>query len=194
MSRIGKAPVAIPEKVTVAVQGNTVHVEGPKGKLAWTFDRAMKVTVDEEKRQVRVERPNDERRYRALHGLTRALIANMVRGVTEGYQRGLELYGTGYSVNVQGKKLVVQCGFAHPIEKPIPAELEVAVEVPNTRGNDTPARFFVKGCDKQLVGEFAAEVRHLRLAEPYLGKGFRYIGEQIRRKAGKTFVGGAATT
>ncbi len=193
MSRIGKNPVPIPEKVKVAVSGNTVKVEGPKGKLDWTFDAALKVVVDEAKRQVRVERPDDERRSKALHGLTRALIANMVRGVVEGYQRGLELYGTGYSVAVQGRKLVMQCGFAHTVEKTIPTGLEVAIEVPATRGNDTPARFIVKGCDKQLVGEFAAEVRHIRPAEPYLGKGFRYIGEQIRRKAGKTFVGGAAT-
>ena len=193
MSRIGKNPVPIPEKVKVAVSGSTVKVEGPKGKLDWTFDAALKVVVDEAKRQVRVERPDDERRSKALHGLTRALIANMVRGVLEGYQRGLELYGTGYSVAVQGKKLVVQCGFAHSVEKTIPTGLEVAIEVPATRGNDTPARFIVKGCDKQLVGEFAAEVRHIRPAEPYLGKGFRYSGEQIRRKAGKTFVGGGAT-
>jgi large subunit ribosomal protein L6 len=193
MSRIGKTPVAVPEKVKVAVSGSTVCVEGPKGKLEWTFDRSLKVVVDEAARQVRVERPNDERRSKALHGLTRALVANMVRGVTEGYQRALELYGTGYSVNVQAKKLVMQCGFAKPVEKTIPAGIEIVVEVPNTRGNETPAKFAVKGCDKQLVGEFASEVRHLRPAEPYLGKGFRYAGEQIRRKAGKTFVGGGAT-
>jgi large subunit ribosomal protein L6 len=193
MSRIGKQPVPILDKVTVTVQAGTVKVEGPKGKLEWAFDPALKVTVDDQKKVIRVERSNDERRSRALHGLTRALIANMVKGVTEGYQRGLELYGTGYSVNVQGKKLVMAYGTAKPKEKPIPPGIEVVVEVPNTRGNDTPARFIVKGCDKQLVGEFAAEVRHLRPAEPYMGKGFRYLGERIRRKAGKTFVGGATT-
>jgi large subunit ribosomal protein L6 len=193
MSRIGKRPVPVPDKVKVTVQGNTVKVEGPKGKLEWAFNPVLKVNVDASKKEVRVDRSDDERRSRALHGLTRALIANMVKGVTEGYQRGLELYGTGYSVNVQGKKLVMACGTAKPIEKPIPAGLEVVVEVANTRGNDTPARFIVKGCDKQLVGEFAAEVRHLRPAEPYIGKGFRYLGEQIRRKAGKTFVSGATT-
>jgi len=193
MSRIGKAPVPVPEKVKVTVSGHTVNVEGPKGKLEWAFPPSLTVTVDEAKHEVRVARSDDERQNRALHGLTRALIANMVKGVTEGYQRGLELYGTGYSVVAQGKKLVLQCGFAHPVERTIPAGLEVVIEVPNTRGNDTPARFFIKGCDKQLVGEFAAEVRSLRPAEPYLGKGFRYMGEQIRRKAGKTFVGGATT-
>jgi large subunit ribosomal protein L6 len=193
MSRIGKRPVPIPDKVKVTVQDSTVGVEGPKGKLEWTFDRTLKVVVDAAKKEIRVERPDDERRSRALHGLTRALIANMVKGVVDGYQRGLELYGTGYSVNVQGKKLVTACGLAQPIEKPIPAGVEVVVEVPNTRGNDTPAKFAVKGCDKQLVGEFASEIRHLRPAEPYMGKGFRYAGEQIRRKAGKTFVSGATS-
>jgi large subunit ribosomal protein L6 len=193
MSRIGKRPVPIPDKVKVTVQDSTVGVEGPKGKLEWTFDRTLKVVVDAAKKEIRVERPDDERRSRALHGLTRALIANMVKGVVDGYQRGLELYGTGYSVNMQGKKLVMACGLAQPIEKPIPAGVEVVVEVPNTRGNDTPAKFTVKGCDKQLVGEFASEIRHLRPAEPYMGKGFRYAGEQIRRKAGKTFVSGATS-
>jgi large subunit ribosomal protein L6 len=193
MSRIGKNPVTIPDKVKVAVSESTVKVEGPLGKVQWSFSPAMKVVVDDAKREVRVERPNDERQNRALHGLTRALIANMVVGVTKGYQESLELYGTGYSVNIQGKKLVVLFGLSHPVEKPIPTGIEVLVEVPNTRGNETPAKFTIKGCDKQLVGEFAAEIRHLRPAEPYLGKGFRYLGEQIRRKAGKTFVTGGAS-
>ncbi len=191
MSRVGKRPVPIPDNVAVTVQDRTVNVEGPLGKLHWTFPYGMTVTVDGEKNEVRVERPDDQRRHRALHGLTRALIANMVEGVTNGYQRPMELYGTGYSANVEGKRFVIQCGYAHPVEKDIPEGIEVVVEVPNTRGNDTPARFAVKGCDKQLVGEFAAEVRHVKPPEPYLGKGFRYAGEQIRRKAGKTFVGGA---
>ncbi len=191
MSRIGKIPVPILDKVKVSVSDSTVKVEGPKGKLEWAFDKRLKVVVDDAKKQVRVERPNDDRESKALHGLTRALIANMVKGVTQGYERGLEIYGTGYSVNLQGRKLTIQCGFAHPVEKTVPAGLEVVVETPNTRGNDTPAKFVVKGCDKQLVGEFAAEVRHIRPPEPYLGKGIRYAGEQIRRKAGKTFVSGA---
>ena len=191
MSRIGKLPVPIPAKVKATVADRTITVEGPLGRLEWTFPYGLKVIVDEGTKQIRVERPDDQRRNRALHGLTRALIANMVEGVTQGYQCGLELYGTGYSANVQGEKVVLQCGFAHPVEKRIPKGIEVTVEVPNTRGNDTPARFTVKGCDKQLVGEFAAEVRHVRPPEPYLGKGFRYVGEKIRRKAGKTFVGGA---
>jgi len=191
MSRIGKQPVPIPDGVKVAVQDRTVRVEGPLGKLQWEHPFGLTVAVDEEAGEVRVERADDQRRSRAMHGLTRSLIANMVEGVTQGYRRGLELYGTGYSVQQQGRKLVFQCGVSHPLEKVIPSGIEVEIEVPNTRGNDTPARFVVKGCDKQQVGEFAAEVRHLRPAEPYLGKGFRYAGEQIRRKAGKTFVSGA---
>ena len=191
MSRIGKQPVPIPIGVKVAVQDRTVRVEGPLGKLQWEHPFGLTVAVDEEAGEVRVERADDQRRSRAMHGLTRSLIANMVEGVTQGYRRGLELYGTGYSVQQQGRKLVFQCGVSHPLEKVIPSGIEVEIEVPNTRGNDTPARFVVKGCDKQQVGEFAAEVRHLRPAEPYLGKGFRYAGEQIRRKAGKTFVSGA---
>ena len=192
MSRIGDKPIPVPEKVKVAVKGANVEVEGPKGKLAWTFNRDLSVTVEEDKRRVVVKRPSDHRRHRALHGLTRAIIANMVKGVTEGYEKKMELYGTGYSLALKGKNLVVHCGFAKPVEKPVPEELQVSVETPNTRGNDIPAQMTVRGCDKQLVGEFAAEVRHLRPPEPYQGKGFRYAGEQIRRKAGKTFVSGAA--
>jgi len=192
MSRIGKQPVAIPSGVSVSVSGRTVRVEGPLGKLQWEYPFGLTVTVADDPKEVRVERPDDQRRNRAMHGLTRSLIFNMVEGVTKGYARGLELYGTGYSVAQQGQKLVFQCGLSHSVEKTVPTGIEVVIDVPNTRGNDTPARFTVKGCDKQLVGEFAAEIRHLRPAEPYLGKGFRYAGEQIRRKAGKTFVGGAS--
>jgi len=192
MSRIGKMPVPILENVKVAVSGNTVKVEGPKGKLEFTFDRTLTVVVDDGAKVVRVARSDDQRRSKALHGLTRALVANMVKGVAVGYEKGLELYGTGYSVNLQGKKLVTKCGFANAVEKTIPDGIEIQVEVPNTRGNETPAKFWVRGPDKQLVGEFAAEMRHIKPAEPYLGKGFRYLGEQIRRKAGKTFVGGAS--
>ncbi|HUX02364.1 MAG: 50S ribosomal protein L6 [Phycisphaerae bacterium] len=192
MSRIGNKPVPVPEKVKVAVKGTSVEVEGPKGKLAWTFNRDMTVAVEEGPRRVVVKRPSDHRRHRAVHGLTRAIIANMVKGVTEGYEKQLELYGTGYSLALKGKELVIHCGFAQPVEKSVPEGLEVSVETPNTRGNDIPAKMTVRGCDKQQVGEFAAEVRHLRPPEPYQGKGFRYAGERIRRKAGKTFVSGAA--
>jgi large subunit ribosomal protein L6 len=192
MSRIGKKPVPLLAKVKATVTDRTITIEGPLGTLAWEFPFGLTVTVDEAKKEIRVQRPDDQRRHRALHGLTRALIANMVLGVTQGYQRAMELYGTGYSANLQGKKLVLVCGFAHSVELKVPDGIQVVIEVAQTRGNDTPAKFTIKGCDKQLVGEFAAEIRHVRPAEPYLGKGFRYLGEQIRRKAGKTFVGGGA--
>jgi len=192
MSRVGNKPVPVPDKVQVAVKGSTIEVEGPKGKLAWTFHRDMQVAFDEGQRRVTVKRPSDQRRHRALHGLTRAIIANMMTGVTQGYEENLELYGTGFSLALQGKKLLLNCGFAKPAEKMVPAGLEVAIDAPSTRGNDIPAKMTIRGCDKQLVGEFAAEVRHVRPPEPYQGKGFRYAGEQIRRKAGKTFVSGTA--
>ena len=191
MSRIGKIPVPIPDKVKVSVAESTVKVEGPKGKLEWAFNETLKVVVDEAKKQIRVERPDDERQSKALHGLTRALIANMVTGVTRGTSGAWRSTARGTRPTCRARNWSIQCGFAHPVEKTVPAGLEVVVEVPNTRGNDTPAKFVVKGCDKQLVGEFAAEVRHIRPPEPYLGKGIRYVGEQIRRKAGKTFVSGA---
>jgi large subunit ribosomal protein L6 len=192
MSRVGNKPVPVPEKVQVAVKGNTIELEGPKGKLAWTFHREMQVAFEEGQRLLTVKRPSDQRRHRALHGLTRAILANMVIGVTQGYEEKLELYGTGFSLALQGKKLLLNCGFAKPAEKTVPAELEVVIDSPSTRGNDIPAKMTIRGCDKQLVGEFAAEVRHVRPPEPYQGKGFRYAGEQIRRKAGKTFVAGTA--
>jgi len=193
MSRIGNKPVLVPEKVQVTVRGSTIEVEGPKGKLAWTFHREIEA-FGEGQRLLTVKRPSDQRRHRALHGLTRAIIANMVIGVTQGYEEKLELYGTGFSLALQGRKLLLNCGFAKPVEKMVPAGLEVVIDTPSTRGNDIPAKMTVRGCDKQLVGEFVAEVRHVRPPEPYQGKGFRYAGEQIRRKAGKTFVAGAAGT
>ncbi len=192
MSRVGNKPVPVPETVKVAFKGGTIEIEGPKGKLAWTFHREMQVAFDSGPRLVTVKRPSDQRHHRALHGLTRAIIANMVEGVTKGYEEHLELYGTGFSLALQGKKLLLSCGFAKPAEKTVPEGIEVVIDTPSTRGNDIPAKMTIRGCDKQLVGEFAAEVRHVQPPEPYQGKGFRYAGEQIRRKAGKTFVTGTA--
>ena len=147
--------------------------------------------------QVVVRRPDDLQRNRALHGLSRALIANMVTGVSEGYTIALEIYGTGYGCQVKGKQLLLNCGYmGRGVGKPaqfeidIPDGLTIDVQTPQTRGNNEPAKFTVSGCDKQAVGQFAAEVRKLRKPEPYLGKGIRYAGEQIRRKAGKVFASG----
>ncbi len=197
MSRIGKKPIPIPGGVKVDIAGATVSVKGPKGQLAWTMPQPISAAV--EGGQVIVKRPDDVQQNRALHGLSRALIANMVKGCAEGYSRGLEIYGTGYSANVDGKTLLLNIGYmGRGVGKkaqfalPIPEGLQIKVEVPTARGNNEPARFTVSGPDKQQVNQFAAEVRKLRKPEPYLGKGIRYAGEQIRRKAGKVFAGGGA--
>ncbi len=177
MSRIGKKPVVVPEKVKVSVAGNTVTVEGPLGKLDWTFRREMTVTVDEDAKQVLVTRDRDDREARALHGLTRALIQNMVEGVVSGYEKKLEVVGVGYVAAVQNGELQLRVGFANEIKKKIPAGLDVTCP--------DQTHIVVKGMDKQSVGQFAAEVRAVRKPEPYKGKGIRYEGEHVRRKAGK---------
>ncbi|HHV93933.1 MAG TPA: 50S ribosomal protein L6 [Firmicutes bacterium] len=175
MSRIGKMPVEIPSGVEVKVDGQTVTVRGPKGTLTQEFHPDMIIAL--EGNTVVVRRPSDEKQHRALHGLTRALIANMIEGVTKGYQKDLEISGVGYRAALQGKKLVLTMGFSHPVEfEPEPG---IEFEVP------APTRITVRGIDKQLVGETAARIRAVRPPEPYLGKGIRYAGERIRRKAGK---------
>ncbi|MEW6249411.1 MAG: 50S ribosomal protein L6 [Planctomycetota bacterium] len=195
MSRIGKKPIPIPASVKVEVAGARVSVNGPKGKLAWSLPAPITAVV--EQGQVVVRRPDDVAANRALHGLSRALIANMVHGCAEGYSRSLEIYGTGYSANVDGKNLLLNCGYMGrgvgrkaQFMIPIPEGLQIRIETPAARGNNEPARFTVIGPDKQQVNQFAAEIRKLRKPEPYLGKGIRYAGEQIRRKAGKVFAGG----
>jgi large subunit ribosomal protein L6 len=190
MSRIGKKPVAIPSGVKVAVSGRTVQVEGKLGKLSFDFQPAITVKVDGE--QVVVDRIDDERHSRALHGLTRSLVQNMVTGVSEGFQRKLQVYGVGYGVQLQGNKLTVNCGKSHPEILDIPASVTVDIETPQARGDNDPARFTVKGPDKQAVGEFAARCRRTRPPEPYKGKGVRYADEYVRRKVGKQFAGGGA--
>lgn len=177
MSRVGKQPISIPAGVTVTVDGdNVVRVKGPKGELARQVHRDMIINV--EGNTLTVSRPSDARNHRALHGLTRSLIFNMVQGVTEGYQKNLELVGTGYRAAKAGTKLTLTLGFSHPVEMNPPEG--ITVEVPN------PTNVIIKGIDKELVGQFAANVRGLRPPEPYLGKGIRYAGERIRRKVGKT--------
>jgi len=177
MSRIGKKPVAVPAKVNVSVAGKTVNVEGPLGKLAWSFRPEVAVAVDGEAKEVRVTRTADDRLSRALHGLTRAMIQNMIEGVTEGYEKKLEIVGVGYLAAVQGSTLQLRVGYANEVHKPIPAGLKVTCP--------DQTHVVIKGIDKQLVGQFAAEVRQVRPPEPYKGKGVRYEGEHVRRKAGK---------
>ena len=191
MSRIGKKPVAIPPGLKVTVEGRTVHVEGPKGKLAWTHRPEVAVAVDAETKTVVVTRHVDDRFSRSIHGLTRNLIANMIHGCLEGYWRSLEVYGVGYGVQLQGRKLTMACGFSHPVVFEVPEGLTVEVQTPQARGDNEPARFTIRGADKQAVGELAARLRKVRPPEPYKGKGVRYAGEYVRRKVGKAFAGTA---
>lgn len=175
MSRIGKQPIPVPSGVEVAINGNEVTVKGPKGTLTQTFDKDM--IIEHEDGAIVVKRPSDERRHRSLHGLTRTLIANMVTGVSEGFQKELEIVGVGYRAALKGSDLDLSLGFSHPvIVKP---EEGITFEVP------APTKIVVKGFDKQRVGQVAAEIRKIRPPEPYKGKGVRYAGEQVRRKLGK---------
>lgn len=182
MSRVGKWPVPIPEGVEVRVEGTRVHVKGPRGELEQEFDREMEIELRDG--EVAVMRPTDQARHRALHGLTRSLVANMIEGVTEGYERSLEIRGVGYRAERRGRKLVLTVGFSHPVEVDPPEGIELHLE--------SPTLIRVRGTDKQLVGQVAAEIRQVRPPEPYKGKGIRYEGEQVRRKAGKATVGGLA--
>jgi large subunit ribosomal protein L6 len=175
MSRIGKKPVPIPSGVTVTLDGNTVIVKGPKGELRQTFRPEM--TVEVKDGHVLVTRPVDSKPVRALHGLTRALIANMVSGVTTGYRRALEIVGVGYKAEKKGDALVLSVGYSHPVRYPEPKGIKLSTTIPTV--------IVVEGIDKQKVGQVAAELRAVRPPEPYKGKGIRYQGEQVRRKAGK---------
>lgn len=183
MSRIGKQPVPIPTGVKVKVDAGKISVEGPKGaKLELAWHPNMKVTLDESATNVRVERPDDERQNRALHGLTRSLIKNMIVGVTQGYEKRLKIEGIGYQARKDGKAVVLTVGFANAIKHDPPDG--VTVDLPD------PTTIVVKGADKQKVGQFAAEIRASRKPEPYKGKGVRYDGETVRRKEGKSFTSG----
>jgi large subunit ribosomal protein L6 len=182
MSRIGKQPIALPAGVKCKVADGKVWVEGPKGKLEFTYHPAMKVELDEKSKQMKVTRPDDERLHRALHGLTRSLIANMVEGVTKGFEKRLKIEGIGYQARMDKKAIVLTVGFANAIAMMPPDG--VTVELTD------PTSIIVRGADKQKVGQFAAEVRAARKPEPYKGKGVRYENEQVRRKEGKSFTSG----
>ncbi len=177
MSRIGKLPITVPAGVDVTIDGQTVSVKGPKGTLTHTVAEPITVEKDEDG-TLAVRRPDDERRSRSLHGLSRTLVFNMIVGVTQGYEKKMEIHGVGYRVAAKGSDLEFALGYSHPVPVKAPAGISFAVE--------TPTRFSVSGIDKQQVGEVAANIRKLRKPDPYKGKGVRYSGEKIRRKVGKT--------
>jgi large subunit ribosomal protein L6 len=175
MSRIGRKPVDVPEAVTVTIAPGNIVVKGPKGELVQTFSQDM--TVSQEENTILVTRPTDRGPHRALHGLTRSLIANMVEGVTDGFEKRLEIQGVGYRAALKGKNLELALGYSHPV--PIEAPEGIEFEVPQA------TEIIVRGIDKQLVGQVAADIRKRRPPEPYKGKGIRYRGEQVLRKVGK---------
>jgi large subunit ribosomal protein L6 len=193
MSRIGKKPIAIPDGVKAESKGSSVTVSGPLGNLQMVCHPRIKVEIDNDKRQILVKngQPQD-RLSKQLHGTMRSLIANMVDGVSKGFEEKIEIYGTGYSVKEQGGKLIFQIGFSRPIELVIPKGLKVNIEVGATRGDEVPAKLTLSAMDKQLIGQFAADVRRIRPPEPYKGKGIRYADERVRRKVGKAFTSGSA--
>ena len=176
MSRIGKKPITLPQGVEVTVENNYVTVKGPKGHLEGQFNKELTIAV--ENNELSIERPSDQKFHRSIHGTTRALINNMIVGVSEGFSKQLRMVGVGYRAMMQGNKLVLNAGYSNPVEMPIPDG--ITVEVPKNTD------ITISGIDKQLVGEFAANVRGVRPPEPYLGKGIRYVDEYVRRKEGKT--------
>ena len=176
MSRVGKKPIAIPQGVKIDIAGSDVTISGPKGQLSRRFHPDILITVTDS--SITVSRPSDNKLHRSLHGLTRSLLANMAIGVSEGFQKNIELVGVGYRAHKSGEKLVIQIGYSHPVEVVPPAGISFNVAGTN--------RITVQGIDKELVGEAAAQLRAIRPPDPYLGKGVRYAGEYIRRKAGKS--------
>ena len=175
MSRIGRAPIAVPDGVEISIEGRSVAVKGPKGELSHTL--ADPITIEHAEGELRLERPTDRGPHRALHGLSRALVANMVAGVSTGFEKRLEIQGVGYRAQLKGKGIELSVGYSHPVQ--IDAPEGIAFQVPE------PTEIIVSGIDKQAVGQIAAEIRAVRPPEPYKGKGIRYLGEAVRRKVGK---------
>ena len=178
MSRIGQKPIPVPDKVEVSIEGRQVQVKGPKGQVVTRIPARIQASLEDG--QVVITRPTDQNRDKALHGLARTLVANMVEGVTEGFARRLEIVGVGYRAEGSGRKIKLSLGFSHPVEYEAPEGIEITTPQPTV--------IEVRGADKQVVGQVAAEIRSYRTSEPYKGKGIRYEGEHVRRKAGKTGV------
>ncbi len=197
MSRIGKKPITIPSGVEVNVAGCDITVKGSKGTLAWTAPSDTEVRVENDPKQVLVDRRDNSKQARANHGLVRSLVENMVVGVSKGYEKKLEIFGTGYNCDLKGRTLHLNIGYmgrnygkGSQFEIEIPEGVDVEIEVKAARGDNDPARLAIRGIDKQKVGQFAAEIRALRKTEPYKGKGIRYVGEYVKRKQGKALTGG----
>ena len=197
MSRVGKKLVLVPSGVTVKVSGRDVTATGPKGTSSLKAPAGAQVIYEDATKSVRVNRLDDSKQSRANHGLTRALVANLVRGVEAGFEKRLQIYGTGYNCSLKGKILHLNVGFSgrnrgkgSQFELPVPAGIEVTVERDAARGDNEPAQFVIRGVDRQKVGQFAAEVHSLRKTEPYKGKGIRYEGEVIKKKQGKALTAG----
>ena len=191
MSRIGKKPIIIPQGVKVEKTGLCIKVSGPLGQLQMDCQPPISVKINSSSGEVSVENEHPQRREaKQMHGTMRALIANMVTGVSKGYEKKMEVYGTGYNVKEQGGKLTFQVGFSHPVLRPIPKGVKVNIDVEATRGNDVPAKFTLSALDRRLLGQFAADIRKIRPPEPYKGKGIRYADEHVRRKVGKAFTSG----
>jgi len=189
MSRIGKKPIEVPAGVKVEVSDQIVKVSGPKGALEMKCHPKINVKLDSQSNKVVVENPSPQgRTEKALHGTTRALINNMITGVNKGFEKKMEIYGTGYGVKEQGGKLILQVGYSYSVEMKMPKSVKVRIDVAATKGNDTPAKFTLTGYDKHELGQFAADVRNARPPEPYQGKGVRYADEHVRRKVGKALV------
>ena len=187
MSRIGKQPIVLPDKVKAGIAGSTVAIEGPLGRLERVLNPGISCAADETGRRLTISRASDAKELRMIHGLERTLVNNMVIGVTKGYRKELEIVGVGYNVRLDAAVLSLEVGFSNPVRLTVPKGIKVEVTQPTN-----PGRLVISGCDKHDVGQFAAVVRHTRPPEPYQGKGIKYAGEVIRRKAGKAFVGAGA--
>ena len=191
MSRIGKKTISVPSGVKIEQKSGQIKISGPLGSIDVVCKPQIEVKLDGS--NILVDNKNPQmRECKALHGTMRALLANMVEGVSKGFEKKLEIYGTGYTVKEQGGKLVMQVGYANPIEMEIPKVVKVKIDVAATRGDDTPAKFSLTSVDKCVLGRFAADVRKVRPPEPYKGKGIRFSGEVVKRKVGKTFTSGTA--
>jgi large subunit ribosomal protein L6 len=193
MSRIGKKPIDIPDGVKAESKGSSVTVSGPLGSLQIVCRPGIKVEVDNNERKILVKNNKpQERLSKQLHGTIRSLIANMIAGVSKGFEKKMEIYGTGYSVKEQNGKLIFNIGFSRPMELVIPKGVKVNIEVGATRGDEVPAKLTLSAIDKQVLGQFTADIRKIRPPEPYKGKGIRYADEHVRRKVGKAFTSGTA--